>query len=43
MATADHSSEAIVVSLLFGKRKRVAPTLATQYVGTETELDQKPG
>jgi hypothetical protein len=27
--------------LLFGKRMPVAPTIAAQYVGTETEMDIK--
>lgn len=30
-----------VTPLLFGKRKPVAPVLAAQYHGTDTELDLK--
>ncbi len=30
-----------VTPLLFGKRKPVAPVIASQYAGTDTELDLK--
>jgi hypothetical protein len=39
--TADRPADASVTPLLFGKRKAVAPTVATQYTGTDTELDIK--
>jgi hypothetical protein len=39
--TAANSTGATVTPLLFGKRKPVAPALATQYRGTDTELDIK--
>jgi hypothetical protein len=35
------SDRPVVTPLLFGKRKPVAPAVAAQYTGTDTELDIK--
>jgi hypothetical protein len=39
--TAANPTGTTVTPLLFGKRKQVAPTVAAQYQGTDTELDFK--
>jgi hypothetical protein len=39
--TAANPTGTTVTPLLFGKRKPVASTVATQYSGTDTELDIK--
>jgi hypothetical protein len=41
MIAASRPAGSTVTPLLFGKRKPVAPTVATQYSGTDTELDIK--
>jgi hypothetical protein len=41
MVAADRPAGATVTPLLFGKRKPVAPAVAAQYTGTDTELDIK--
>lgn len=41
MTAANRPAGSTVTPLLFGKRKPVASTVATQYSGTDTELDIK--
>jgi hypothetical protein len=41
MTAATSQTGTTITPLLFGKRKPVAPAVATQYHGTDTELDIK--
>ena len=41
MTAANRLTGTTVTPLLFGKRRPVAPVVATQYHGTDTELDIK--
>jgi hypothetical protein len=41
MTATNSQAGATVAPLLFGKRKPVAPAVAAQYHGTDTELDIK--
>ncbi|HEY2536885.1 MAG TPA: hypothetical protein VGI24_07880 [Solirubrobacteraceae bacterium] len=41
MTAATSRTGTTITPLLFGKRKPVAPAVATQYHGTDTELDIK--